>query len=152
MVNRTDEVVSSGWVFDQWGALVPAYDGIARDDPRWWALPLKAQSLASPSEGLFVVRSSFLRTEAGLLPPDLRWEELPPWLAGRAFASGRRVAYSPLIEGRTVRVPGARFGLSAEARGWCWRGGAHGATGGERRRILGSAALTEFSVQVRQAG
>jgi glycosyltransferase involved in cell wall biosynthesis len=151
IVNGKDEVVSSGWVLDRWKALAPAYDGMPRDDPGSWALALKAQSIASPAEGVFMIRSSFLREEAALLPPDLRWEELAPWLAGRAFASGRKVAYSPVIECRVVRVPIVRAGFSAEERAWRWRGGARGPAVGGRPPIFGSAALAEFFAQMHRA-
>jgi glycosyltransferase involved in cell wall biosynthesis len=144
LVDCRDRVVRSGWVLDEWGGLVAPYDAMMRADPGPWAIALKAQSIASPVEGLFLVREAFLREMADAVPPDLPWRELGAWLGGHAFAAGQRVAYSPLVETRTAQL-GRLVGMrSAEELSWRWRCGARRRADSHAWPILGNSSFIRF--------
>jgi glycosyltransferase involved in cell wall biosynthesis len=143
LVDRQDRVVASGWVLDEWGGFVAPYDGMRRADPGPWALALKAQSIASPAEGLFLVQVEFLRKARNAVPRDLPWRDFGAWLGGRAFAAGLRVAYSPLVEARLA------LGAHAETRNReelnrSWRSAARWASGNGAPPILGNAGFIRF--------
>lgn len=108
VLDRHERVVECCGIADPaaGGAVRYPWLGLKRDDPGPYAMALKPQSAATVPDGFFVADAAFLRdtlrrvvpaqTPAGGGPGGL----LGTILGDSARKSGRRVAYSPLVEAR----------------------------------------------------
>ena len=105
LLNAADIVVSCGSVPDNLGRLVPPFEGLGRTDPGPFAMALKAHCILCPTTGLCAVRAPFLERALDRRPSDLPLSALSLWLGACAIAEKLRIAYAPLLQGRTRRQP-----------------------------------------------
>jgi hypothetical protein len=101
LVNASGVVVACGSVPDEQGRLRSPFNGLKKGDPGPFAMALKAHCILCPVEGLFMVRAPFLASTVQRRPPRLELSALPSWLAACAVVDRVKVAYSPLLQGRT---------------------------------------------------
>ena len=98
-------VVAAGWMADGQGHLHAPYDQLALTDPGPFVLGWKPQTISAGVIDLCLVRADFLHEALAAAPAGLAPAELGLWLGAFADRSGRRVAYSPLIEGKVRGRP-----------------------------------------------
>jgi hypothetical protein len=150
LLNAADVVVACGSVPDSLGRLVSPFDGLRRTDAGPFAMALKAHCILCPATGLFAARAAFLGRALERRPTGLALSALPLWLGASAIAEQVRIAYAPLLEGRTrtqpfrAPQPGREFWTFLDALGvesGRWMPGVMGTAGFlDARRMIGAAA------------
>ncbi len=93
-------VTAAGWMTDAAGQLHAPYDGLALSDPGPFVLGWKPQSISAGVIDVCIVKAEFLKEALAAAPARLVLEELGLWLGAWAAKSGRRIAFSPLIEAK----------------------------------------------------
>jgi len=93
-------VTAAGWMSDGDGRLHAPYDNLALGDPGPFVLGWKPQCISAGVIDLCVVKAGFLREALAAAPDHLALAELGLCLGAHAARTGRRVAFSPLIEGQ----------------------------------------------------
>jgi glycosyltransferase involved in cell wall biosynthesis/SAM-dependent methyltransferase len=140
ILNARDVVVASGNVPDNLGRLLSPFEGLEKTDPGPFAMALKAHCILCPADGLFVARSAFLARALERLPPGLDLTSLGCWLGANAIAGRMKIAYSPLLQGRTRdQAPRAREGSHREIRRFLDHLGVQSAE--QLRRVMGIAGF-----------
>jgi O-antigen biosynthesis protein len=102
ILDEDQKVVGGGEFVDGNGTVRRPYYGLAADNPGYYALALKQQSVSGVSPEFFIVDLSFVKKALAAMPPALEWESLAERLAERARESGKRFIFTPLISGKTA--------------------------------------------------
>jgi glycosyltransferase involved in cell wall biosynthesis len=81
------------------GPLFEPFAGMLRTDGGPYALALKPHTCVAPVPWLYVARSDFLRASFAAAPGPMTLRVLAAWLGVCALEQGRRIGFSPLVEG-----------------------------------------------------